>query len=431
MIDRSVFALCFVLLIGTSTLADDRPAGSWPGWRGPLRNGMSTETGLLTEWTDEGPPLVWKATGLGEGYSSVAISRGTIYTMGFRRGKGDLIALSESDGREKWSVPIGGSKPHSTPTLDGNHVFAIGLAGDLVCVEADSGQEVWRKSLLKAFDGKTERQGGYSESLLIDGDRIICTPGTREIVLAALHRKTGDVLWKTKVPERKPAPDEKEPPNQPKQKDHSGYSSVVVSTACGVRQYVQLTGWGVISVRAEDGTPLWVYERAANELANITTPVVRGNYVFCSSAYETGAALLELKPNGGGVRAEEVYFLDHKTLQNHHGGLVLIGDHIYGGHGHNNGFPLCVEFATGKVAWRPGRGPGTGSAAVVYADGHLYFRYENGVVALIEATPEAYALKGSFTPPSTIDKAWAHPVVAGGRLYLRDDDVLMCYEIKK
>ena len=141
--------------------------------------------------------------------------------------------------------------------------------------------------------------------------------------------------------------------------------------------------------------------------------------------------LLELKPDGDGVKAEEVYFLDHKTLQNHHGGLVLVGDHIYGGHGHNNGFPLCVDLKTGEVAWRPGRGPGTGSAAVVYADGHLYFRYEDGVVALIQAMPEKYVLKGSFTAASTVGKSCAYPVVAGGRLYLRDEDVLMCHDVRR
>jgi outer membrane protein assembly factor BamB len=261
---------------------------------------------------------------------------------------------------------------------------------------------------------------GYSESPLVDGDRLICTPGAPDAAMAALDKKTGRVLWKAGLPE----------PGQ-QGRDGAGYSSIVVSEACGVRQYVQLTGRGLISVSAKDGTFLWSYHRIANRTANISTPLIDGDYVFCSTGYGTGAALLHLVPDGAGVKAEEVYFLNAKQMQNHHGGMVRVGEHIYCGHGHNQGFPLCIEMKTGKVAWRGGRGPGRGSAAVLHAEGRLYFRYQDGVMALIETTPDEYRLKGSFTIASNNGKHWPHPVIAGKRLYLRDQDTLLCYNIAR
>jgi hypothetical protein len=213
--------------------------------------------------------------------------------------------------------------------------------------------------------------------------------------------------------------------------DGAGYSSIVVSEACGVRQYIQLTGRGVIAVAAADGKPLWAYNRVANGTANIPTPIVRDDLVFCSSGYGTGAALLKVVKQGETLKAEEVYFLPASKMENHHGGMVLLGEHIYCGHGHNNGLPLCIELATGKAAWGPQRGAGSGSAAVLYADGHLYYRYENGIMALVEASPRGYKLKGSFKLVSVLGNSWPHPVIVGGKLYLRDQDVLMCYDVRK
>ncbi len=184
-------------------------------------------------------------------------------------------------------------------------------------------------------------------------------------------------------------------------------------------------------VSAADGKLLWTYNRVANGTANIPTPIVKGDYVFCSSGYGTGAGLLKLVKDGSGVKALEQYFLEASELQNHHGGMVLVGDYVYCGHGHNQGFPICVEMLSGKITWEPGRGPGKESAAITCADGHLYFRYQDGVMALIEATPDKYVLKGSFQLPSLNGPSWPHPVVAGGRLYLRDQDTLLCYDVKR
>jgi outer membrane protein assembly factor BamB len=207
----------------------------------------------------------------------------------------------------------------------------------------------------------------------------------------------------------------------------------VISNGGGVKQYVRLEGRGVIGVRASDGQFLWGYNRVANGTPNIPTPIVSGNLVFTSSGYQTGAALLELAPSGDNrVSFNEKYFLEGRTFQNHHGGMVLLNNYIYAGHGHNAGFPMCIEMATGKVMWGGDfRNDGSGSAAVTAADGHLYFRYQNGVMMLIEATPTAYREKGKFQIPGVRNPSWSHPVVTGGRLYLREQDALHVYDLKR
>jgi outer membrane protein assembly factor BamB len=239
-------------------------------------------------------------------------------------------------------------------------------------------------------------------------------------MLAALDRRTGKVIWTTAI--------------KPDDGGNRGaaYSSIVISQAGGAKQYVQLVGAGVIGVDAANGELLWGYSEIANGTANIPTPIVRDDFVFCSTGYsDGGTALLRISGQRGRITPQVVYQLPADKTQNHHGGSILLGDHIYMGHGHNNGFPLCMEFQTGKDTWRPGRGPGTGSAAITYADGHLYFRYENAVMALIEATPEEYRLKGEFRIPINHGQSWAHPVIADGKLYLRDQHELVCFNIRK
>jgi outer membrane protein assembly factor BamB len=293
-------------------------------------------------------------------------------------------------------------------------VYAITPAGDLVCLDAKNGKPVWTKNFATDFKGKMMSGWGYCESPLIDGQNLICSPGADAAAVVALNKKTGKPVWSCAVPNCGGA----------------AYSSVVISQGGGVKQYVQLLGRGIVGAAAKDGKLLWSYNRVANGTANIPTPLVQDDYIFCSTGYNTGAALLKLEKKGSSINAREVYFLPASTLQNHHGGMVLIDDHVYCGHGHNNGFPVCVELKTGKVAWNKGRGPGSGSAAVVAADGHLYFRYENGVMALIEATPDGYNEKGTFKIPDCRDPSWPHPVVVDGKLYLREQDALLCYSLK-
>jgi outer membrane protein assembly factor BamB len=362
---------------------------------------------------------------VGAGLASVAVAGDRVYTLGDKDGAQQVFALQRSDGKLVWSAKLGAPWPdeygggRGTPTIDGELLYAIGTEGDLVCLETATGRERWRKSLPRDFGGSMMSMWKFSESPLVDGDRLIFTPGAKDAALVAVDKKTGQTIWKAAVPDL-----------GPKGKDGAAYSSVVISNAAGLKQYVQLLGRGLVGVRASDGKLLWGYNRVANQVANISTPVVRANYVFASTGYQTGAALIDLQKSGDGVTAKEAYFLEAGTFQNHHGGLVLVGNHLYAGHGHNKGFPICLEFATGKVAWGGDiRNAGTGSAAVMYADGRLYFRYQNGVVLLVEATPEGYREKGSFTIPDVKNPSWPHLVVSGGRLYVREQDALYAYDV--
>ena len=408
-------ALVFVLI------ATGLQAADWPRWRGPQGDGISTEKGLLSAWPEGGPKLLWRVDEvLGRGFSSVAIADQRIFSMGNIDRKTQLVALSVADGSRLWATPVGGGNPNCTPTVDGNRVYTLGREGDFVCCHVETGEVLWRKSFPKDFGGRMMSGWGYSESPLIDGDVLICTPGSRDALLVALNKKTGEVIWKAGVPESTGS----------RGKDGAGYSSVVISEAAGVRQYVQLTGRGVFSFDAKTGRMLWSYNRIANGTANIPTPLILGDNVFCSTGYGTGAALLKIRRPAEKLEASEVYFLNARDFQNHHGGMILYQDHVFCGHGHNKGFPVCITLEPGKQAWSGGRGPGSGSAAILMADGHLYFRYEDGTMALIEATPEEYRLKGSFKLDSVKGKSWPHPVISDGLLYLRDQDTLMCYDIR-
>jgi outer membrane protein assembly factor BamB len=422
---RCVYAGIGLLVLAFSSAgwADD-----WPQWRGPNRDGVCRETGLLQQWPEGGPKLLWELTGMGTGYSTVAILDGRLYSMGDRQVGGEkaqyVYAYDLATRNELWATKIGPSHqdgPRCTPTLDGGFVYAIGTSGDVVCLQLDNGRLVWSKNLLDDLGGASNPQWKFSESPLIDGDRLLCTPGGHKAVITALDKRSGNPIWKASMPDI-----------GPNGKDEAGYSSIVISHGAGVKQYVQLTNEGLVSVAAETGNFLWGYNRVANRVANIPMPVIDGDYVFTSTAYQTGSALLKLVPDGDGVKAEEMYWLDKDTFQNHHGGFLKVGDYIYGGHNHNKGEPTCLEMKTGKVMWHADQ-VGKGSGCVLYADGCLYFLYEDGTVVLIEATPEKYNLKGSFKlpeRPTATGTAWPYPVISDGRLYLRHADVLFCYDVK-
>ena len=366
--------------------------------------------------------------GCGKGYSSITIVDGTIYTMGDRGEGADraqyALAFDLASRQERWATRVGpphNDGPRCTPTIDEDRVYVLGTSGDLMCLDSDTGKVRWKKNLERDFGGKMMSVWKWSESPLVDGDRLVCTPGVADAGLVALNKKTGDLIWKTKLPDLGPAG-----------KDGAGYTSIVAADIDGVRQYLTVIGRGAIGVSAADGQLLWSYNRIANRVANIPSPVVRGNHVFVTTSYKTGSALLEITKNGSRFDAEEVYFLDPKSFENHHGGVVLVGDHIYGGDGQNKGIPVCLEFLTGKIKWKEQDWARStragGSAAVLYADGHLIFRYERGaLVAMIEANPNAFRVKGVFRAAFEEGRAWAHPVIHDGKLYLRTNDVLMCY----
>ncbi len=405
-------------------------AADWPQWRGLHRDGQSAETGLLQAWPEGGPTLAWQTQGLGAGYASLSVAGGRIFTMGDIDGGQYVIALKEDGGELLWKTRVGSaheaddfSGARATPTVDGDRLFTTTTEGHVLSLDVESGEEIWRRSLVDDYDAYLMKAMGsyewrFSESPLVDGRRVVVTPGHVQALMVALDRDTGEEIWKTRGRRLGPIG-----------ADGAGYSSVVISESHGIRQYVQMVGRGLIGVDAETGELLWNYNRVASDIANIPTPLVDGNFVFGSSGYGTGAALVEIKKGEDGLEAEEVYFLEGNVLQNHHGGLILLDGTVYTGTGHNKGFPIAANLTDGKILWGPIRNDGRDSSAIAYADGRLYFRFADGRMYLIEATPEGYREHGTFMIPEVEKQSWSLQVIANGKLYLREQDNLFCYDI--
>jgi outer membrane protein assembly factor BamB len=394
-----------------SMMAGAAPSGDWPQWRGPDRTGVSTETGLLNQWPASGPPLKWSITGLGNGYGTVAVQGDRIYLQGTQGGNSVVVCLKRSDGTTIWSRVLGptldqdkGGGPRATPTIDGDKAYVLSENGDLACLKTLDGSVLWTKNILKEFGGSNPRWL-ISESPLVDGNNVIITPGGPKASLAALDKTTGKTVWTTS-----------------ELSDPAGYSSCIVADVQGVRTIMTLTAQSGVGVRASDGKLLWRYPRAANRTANVTTPIYSGDRVFYTSAYDTGGGLLRLKAAGGEVKADEAYFT--REMMNHHGGVVLVNGYLYG---YSNAVLTCMEFDTGRVLWR-NRSVGKGS--LTYADGRLYLVGEENTVGLAEASPTAYVEKGRFRIGDQGWPSWAHPVVAGGTLFIRNQGVLAAYDIK-
>jgi outer membrane protein assembly factor BamB len=295
--------------------------------------------------------------------------------------------------------------PRSTPTTDKGRIYTLGINGDLLALDARSGSILWRRDLVADFGGSIPNWG-YSESVLIDGDRLLCTPGGARATLVALNKRNGAVVWKSPVG------------------DGAGYSSIVKAQLAGRTQYVQFTAQGVIGVAADTGEFLWRYDAPANGTADISTPIADGNYVFAASGYGTGGGLVSIKRAGQRFSADQVFFA--KQMKNQHGGVLLIDGYLYGSS--DPGLLTCLDFKTGKVLWSD-RAPG--KCSLCYADSRLYARSEDGPVSLVEATPAGFNLLGQFEQPQRSDQpSWPHPVVANGRLYLRDQNVLLSYDVK-
>ena len=422
--------LCLTIGLCANNLFAETKLDDWPQFRGPERSGLSTSTNLLTEWPEEGPPLLWKATGAGRGYASVAISGERFVTMGDAPSTADddedeyLLCFNVESGKQIWKTHLGDpwnrhgsddwNSSRSTPTIDGSRVFALTAHGELVCCEMADGREVWRKHLKDDFGGKKDDSWGYGESVLIDGDHLICTPGGTENTMVALDKSNGDLIWSCVREDDRGA----------------GHASVVISEVGSTKVYVQTTGSGALGVRASDGELMWSYE-IDKTTAVIPTPIIRDDLVFFTAGYGRGGALLkQVAGDGGTVSMEEVYPLS-KNLQNKHGGVVLVGDFLYGDTD-SKGIPYCAEFMTGKNRWKS-RGSGKGSASVTAADGHLYFWFsKSATMALVKASPDRYEEVSSFKIEEGSDRpTWAHPVILDGRLYLRKDDAICCYNLQK
>jgi outer membrane protein assembly factor BamB len=397
-------------------------ANDWVQWRGSLRDGTSQETGLLKEWPKGGPKLVWEVKDIGSGYSTPAVVGRRLYLLSNEGLENEFVqAVGVEDGKRIWSARLGKvGKPdqqpkfpaaRSTPTVDGAFLYALGSDGDLACIAIDTGKVSWHKNLQSDFGGKPGIWA-YSESPLIDGDVLVCTPGGSEATIVALNKKTGSVIWKCAVPGG----------------DDAAYASAIIVDAAGTKQYVQVLQKGLVGVEARSGKFLWRYDKIVSRFAaNIPTPLARDSYVYSAGA-GTGGGLVKLKSKPDGVGMEEVYF--SPKLPTAIGGVVRVGDFFYGTTGEAL---LCIELINGNVKWGE---RALGAASLCLADNRLYLHGENGEVALVDALSDGYHERGRFAPPdqparlNQMEKSWAYPVVANGRLYIRDQNLLWSYDIR-
>jgi outer membrane protein assembly factor BamB len=392
---------------------DPEPArpGDWPQWRGPNRDGSSPETALLTDWPAGGPPVLWRQP-VGRGFSSVAVAGGRLYTMEEEATGSTAVTCRDArTGREVWRFRYAeeywerfGSGPRSTPTVDGDFVYAVGPTGIFHCLRADTGAKVWRHDLMQEFQGR-KMQYGVSFSPLVDGDLVYATPGGPDgNAVVAFDKCDGHVVWKALD-------------------DPMGYSSPVVVTAAGVRQLLVLTNTALVSLSPADGKLYWRYPWETDKGFNIATPLAFGDYVFLSSAYRKGCALLEVTAGGGVPRADRVY--EHNRMRNTFASSVRQGEHLYG---LDEMDLVCMELRTGATAWREKGARSFRKGSLLVAAGRLVILGEDGTLYLAEATPEGYRPKGSCR--ASENKCWTVPALAGGRLYVRDESQLLCLDLR-
>ena len=380
-------------------------AADWPQWRGPARDGISAETGLLTSWPASGPRAIWTVAGLGEGYAAVSVAGGRVYTQGQRGSRQYVYALDVNNGAKVWEAATGntfdesrGNGPRGTPTVDGTRIYALSADGVLACLDAATGKAVWTQNILQTYRGSIP-PWGISESPLIDGDRVIVMPGGRGASIVALDKNSGKEVWRSGD-------------------DPAAYSSAVIGQFDGIRQIVALNANAVVGLRADNGQQLWRYTKVSNETANIATPIVHDGRVFVSTEYESGGALLKV----GAKAAAEVYYT--RNMRNHYSSSVLVDDVLYG---FNSSILTAMRFSTGEVLWRD-RSVGKGSVA--YADKHLYVLSEDAALALVEARPDRYVEKSRLSLRQSRYPTWAPPVIADGRLYIRNQDSLTAFDIR-
>ena len=404
-----------VAVLSASAFSVPAPAADWPTFRGADRTAVAPDTDLLESWPTDGPLLIWETQGAGRGYASPAIAGDRIFTLG------DGLSTAADAGKQLWQTKTGEpwtggqeswQSSRSTPTVDGPMVYVLTPFGQLVACLVKDGREVFRVDLKGQFGGTKGDSWGYSESVTIDGNKLVCTPGGPQAAVVALDKKSGRLIWACPVPDDPGA----------------GHASIVTAEVGGKRVYVTTTAGGAIGVDAKTGQLLWRYP-IDKTTAVIPTPIVRDDLVFFSAGYKRGGALLRQVPGpGGGMAIEAVYPLN-TDLANKHGGIVLVGDHLYGD-SDDKGIPFCAELMTGKLAWKE-RGSGRNSACVVAADGHVYVKFADGTLALVKADPAGYAEVSSFQVPGRGDRpSWAHAVILDGRLYLREGDAILCYDIQ-
>lgn len=413
----SIAALVTALAVLPSGLSTAIHAADWPQWRGPDRKDHSPDTGLLKQWPAEGPKQLWLNKDAGLGYAGYSVAGGRLFTMGLRGDLEYLIALDAGTGKQLWAAPAGskysngwGDGPRTTPTVDGDRVYGLGGRGLLVCVNAKDGHIFWQKSLVDDLGGMLQ-SWGYTESPLIVGDLILATPGGGQGTMAGLDKKTGEVRWRTTG-----------------LTDDAQYSSPILVKVGAKAQVVQLVTKRFFGVDPDNGAVLWKQDFGGST-AVIPTPVVGpDNQIYVTAGYGAGCRSVRIAADGKSV----VPLYTNKVMKNHHGGVVLVGDHVYG-YSDGPGW-VCQDFKTGSEVWA---NKSLGKGAIHYADGMLYCVDErSGEVALVEASPKAWNEKSRFklTPQSTRRNrqggVWPHPVVVDGRLYLRDQELLFCFDVK-
>ena len=413
-------------------------ADDWPQYQGLQRDNISSETGLLQEWPEAGPDLAWSFNKAGLGYSSPAVVDGRVYLTGGRNGRAELFCLDARNGKEIWSLPLNsksfdfegnawGAGPRAAPTVDGDVVYALAGDGQLVCATTD-GTLKWQTNMLsdlggsiKSVDaGEPETIGwGYCWGPLVDGDYLICTPGSTDGkgLVTALDKATGEVVWRSKELD-----------------EEATYASPIIATIEGVRQYVVMTQFGIAAVAAENGMLLWYYERSRpySDVV-IPTPVCQGNYVYASTG--DGCDMVEVsRKDDGTFTVEDVY--TNRNMKNSIGGFVLHGGYVFGT-SERRGW-VCQDFATGNIAWYQRANKTVGDGSLIFADGHLYLYGEKTAeISLIEVSSEEWSEKGRFSLPAKSQntapsgKNWTRPVIADGMLYIRDQELLFCYRVKK
>ena len=406
-----IFTTSFILSSYFSLLATN-----WPSWRGELRDGVTKETGLLQEWPSDGPNKLWVSDQAGLGYSGFTIQDGILFTMGAFDKSESLLAFNANSGKKLWSLKVGelltngwGDGPRMSPSVSGKKVYALGGKGNLVCVDIKSGKKLWQKSLVQDLGGKVPGWG-YTESVLIDNGKIICTPGGKEGTLAALDANSGKTIWRTT-----------------NFTDGAQYSSPISITHRGQAQYVQLVMKNVVGVNPKNGSILWK-SSWPGKVAVIPTPIFSEGYVYITAGYGVGCKLIDLGKN----YPSDVY--ENKVMKNHHGGVIKVGEHLYG---YSDGVGwACQDFKTGELVWNEKKALGKG--AIAYADKRFYCQGEgDGKIILIEASPNGWKTHGEFTiNPQTKKRnpkgrVWTHPVICDGKLYLRDQEYILCYDLKR
>ena len=415
---RFLFALLLVVTTGPIVVPDMRGEINWPCYHGARRDNISTETNLLRSWAEGGPKLLWVASGIGQGFSSVAVAGGRIFTAGMIDNQTHVIALDlngkilwqkpngsswRASENQKWAIPYSGSR--GTPTVDRDLVYHLAELGDLTAFRAATGERLWHRNLLSDFDASLPKYG-YSESVLIKGNRLFCCPGGKKGYIVALDKVSGKTIWVNTSFQ-----------------DPVGYSSLVIAVLDGVEQLVGLTAARVFGVRTDNGELLWEYPFGNRSGNNATDPIIHNGKVYASSGYGKGSVLIQpCRTRAGRFEVKELW--STALLDNHHGGVVLVDGYLFGA-GHQAKGWTCLEFATGRECWR---NPGKGS--LTYADGCLYCLEENGTISLVPANHERWEVLGSFSlPRGGSGPCYAHPVVCGGRLYVRHGEKLYAYSI--